>query len=365
MKTKVAKILLLSGFLVYMTGCSKTVEDSTGAAPAVTTASPSGTGSNTVNDYGPDIAFLKEQINTIKEKNTHFEEELQKRDVLILELQKKNDEQTDLINKLTIALGDLKVTVDGLNTLIANLKITVDSMSGLGAQLLALTNEFNSFKLWTQTKIANIEHRLEGIGTHEDLTTIRDRLGKLEIKTDSLSAGSTDEGKALFISGVNVFIRNGMGKTDSQNGLGNLILGHNERQPLFSATDPTERTGSHNIIVGINQNYSSYSGVLAGHSNAVTAPFATVTGGFRNIATGEASSVSGGIGIKLEGKYSWAAGCLRFTYNAENSTYKMSSNCKCHKDNPGNHYGWDACDKSDSGDDSEDSHGSDHSDHKS
>ncbi|HME02298.1 MAG TPA: hypothetical protein VKG38_04630, partial [Solirubrobacteraceae bacterium] len=89
-------------------------------------------------------------------------------------------------------------------------------------------------------------------------------------------------------SGVNVQVVNGEGKTATKNGAGNLILGYDEDL----AAHP--QTGSHDLILGTEQEFTTYGGIDAGNANAITAPFASVSGGFHNTASGEAASVSGG-----------------------------------------------------------------------
>jgi hypothetical protein len=99
-------------------------------------------------------------------------------------------------------------------------------------------------------------------------------------------------GTNMFITGANLNIRNGVGTTAGEpNGLGNLIVGYNENA-FPPSTQP--RTGSHNIVVGTVNGYSSFGGLVAGQDNRISAPYATVTGGRGNAASGEWSSVSGG-----------------------------------------------------------------------
>jgi hypothetical protein len=99
-------------------------------------------------------------------------------------------------------------------------------------------------------------------------------------------AEGIDKKPTIQFSGVNVKIINGEGKTASVNGEGNLIIGYDE--------EPNGQTGSHNLIVGGNQSYTSYGGILAGFRNSISAPYATITGGYKNTANGEWASVSGG-----------------------------------------------------------------------
>lgn len=112
------------------------------------------------------------------------------------------------------------------------------------------------------------------------------------------------QGNEIYITGANLNIRNGLGATNGNpavpqasdgitNGLGNLIIGYNEgRHPGTGQTN--DRNGSHNLVLGREQNFTSYAGLIAGRINNITAPFATVTGGEYNTGSGWASSVLGG-----------------------------------------------------------------------
>jgi len=108
-------------------------------------------------------------------------------------------------------------------------------------------------------------------------------------------------------SSVNLQIVDGSGSTSGAvTGVGNLIVGYNELG--HPASD--DRTGSHNIVVGLNNNYSSFGGLVVGHQNSVTARFATVVGGSGNQADGEYSSVSGGQFNRTTNLYAHVGGGL-------------------------------------------------------
>lgn len=91
----------------------------------------------------------------------------------------------------------------------------------------------------------------------------------------------------IQLTGINVQLVSGAGSTSAINGLGNLIIGYDET--------PGTQTGSHNLIFGEEQTFTSYGGVLTGRHNTISAPFASVTGGEWNTASGWASSISGGV----------------------------------------------------------------------
>ncbi len=119
------------------------------------------------------------------------------------------------------------------------------------------------------------------------LSSLNSRLTAVEARTAPLSV----TGNTFTITGKNVQIVDGTGRTDSVSGLGNLTVGYNELRPRGTNT----RTGSHNLIVGSGNNYSSYGGLVAGQVNTISGVFASVSGGQVNIASGAAASVSGGI----------------------------------------------------------------------
>ncbi len=134
-----------------------------------------------------------------------------------------------------------------------------------------------------------------------DLTA---RVTALEAKTQFMSANAATH--ATVFSGCNLFIQNGLGATNGlpgnplstdhtltkTNGLGNLIIGYNESRALWGGTDT--RTGSHNLILGQLQDFSSFGGLVAGACNTVSGAYASADGGDTNIASGDFSAVIGG-----------------------------------------------------------------------
>jgi hypothetical protein len=102
-------------------------------------------------------------------------------------------------------------------------------------------------------------------------------------------------------SGVNVQVVNGEGHTYTANGEGNLVIGYNEQ-----GGGP----GSHNLILGNVQGYTSYADVLVGSGDLATAPFSLVTGG-ENAAEGYYTAVTGGTNNTARGNYATVTGGWR------------------------------------------------------
>jgi hypothetical protein len=111
-------------------------------------------------------------------------------------------------------------------------------------------------------------------------------IAALQAQTQFLSVSNGE----MFVTGTNLHIVNGFGATSQVNGKGNLIVGYN--QPRNDGTD--DRSGSHNLIAGDFNNYSSFGGLVAGFNNNVTGIYSSVSGGNGNTASGSSSSISGG-----------------------------------------------------------------------
>jgi hypothetical protein len=132
----------------------------------------------------------------------------------------------------------------------------------------------------------------------------------------------------VLFNGINVQVVNGTGATQSVNGLGNLILGYNRAR----STDPvcslgyfitqvecvahggvwarSHKSGSHNLVGGDFNAYSSWGGMVFGLENAITAPYASVGGGAGNLALGDLSMIAGGSMNAASGMYATVNGGL-------------------------------------------------------
>jgi hypothetical protein len=145
-------------------------------------------------------------------------------------------------------------------------------------------------------------------GTHEgkfeklaSFTAPEEAQLKALLKYVNVQASGVAGKPTVQFSGANVQVVNGAGRTASTNGEGNLVIGYDEntgveRGIAFNKGTPLagKQTGSHNLILGYEQEFTSYSGLVAGYTNTTTAPFGSVTGG-GNTASNNFASVSGGV----------------------------------------------------------------------
>jgi ribosomal protein S6 len=155
-----------------------------------------------------------------------------------------------------------------------------------------------------ESRVSALESAVATLQT--TVNTQNGQIAALQSKTQFMTV-ATDPITGLldvYFTGTNIHILNGQGSTEgAPNGKGNLIIGYNE---LRRPGNPTVRTGSHNLIVGVGMNYSSYGGINAGFWNTISGPFASVFGGGENSATGlynvvvgGGSNVAGGFGSNL------------------------------------------------------------------
>jgi hypothetical protein len=135
-----------------------------------------------------------------------------------------------------------------------------------------------------------------------EVSALQNTLSKVSYNPQGLNGEPT-----LTISGANLQLINGTGYTYTANGLGNLILGYDP------STHP--QTGSHDLVLGHNQEFTASGGIIGGWSNRLSGDngvvfgvgnvagdaAATVTGGFGNTAGGFAGSISGGRGNLTSG----------------------------------------------------------------
>lgn len=183
-------------------------------------------------------------------------------------------------------IAALQTTLKAQSSQITSLQNTVDAD---GQRIAALQNT-----------VTSLSSQVTGLQASTDQLLQKTQF--LSIQTDPIT-GSLD----MYVTGTNLHILNGLGATNGNpahpygtyssyvevNGKGNLIIGYNESR-VPDGSGPDVRTGSHNLIIGTSQNYSSFGGINVGLFNNIGGAYSSVTCGIGNQATGFASSVTGG-----------------------------------------------------------------------
>jgi hypothetical protein len=216
------------------------------------------------------------------------------------------------------ALLVLVVLLPG-NTLLAQERSMPQQIAELRQAVAALTNQVHALQSALDSQRQTI---------NELQASVLDHSNKLQFVTVV--------GTEMYVTGANLNIRDGSGATSgtfgapyaaNPTGLGNLIIGYNENglSPCSACIGQPvrQRTGSHNLILGADNGYSSIGGIVVGFANSVSSPYAAITGGAYNAASGmfsaisggennvvseEAASVSGGLGNTANGRYSAVSG---------------------------------------------------------
>jgi hypothetical protein len=130
-------------------------------------------------------------------------------------------------------------------------------------------------------------------------------------RLEALLAGLSRDGDELTLSGANLRIVSGSGRTDGPpNGRGNLIVGYNESRGGVNpdGTPVDLRGGSHMLVVGKALNFSRFGGLVVGSYNDATGEWASVLGGSLNSASGTGAIVIGGAQNSAGGTGSVAVG---------------------------------------------------------
>jgi len=213
-------------------------------------------------------------------------------------------------------LNNIKTAVNDNDTRIAALEAALTTLQTDLATANTTIAATQADLATTQADLATANATIAALTTQQttntnDITSINN--SNVLALDPFLTVDNTGNPKVI-LTGVNLQIVNGSGTTNTTNGLGNLIVGYDEvntntanlrcsdGQYADQATCETNgfvwsnsfKSGSHNLVLGTRNSYSSAGGMVAGSENFITRAYATVTGGERNTASGFYSFVGGG-----------------------------------------------------------------------
>ncbi len=191
-------------------------------------------------------------------------------------------QQTAAITSLQSAVTTLQTTINGLKTTINTQQTTINS----------LQTTINSLKTTVNSQATTI-------------SALQQKTAPISILTDTTRTDGKKNTELVF-TGVNVHIVSGSGATNDNAfsadgspipgahllGLGNLTIGYNALNN--SQGYGNVRTGSHNLILGDSNNYSSFGGVIAGLNNSINGRFDVVMGGECQLGLADEAVVIGG-----------------------------------------------------------------------
>jgi len=165
------------------------------------------------------------------------------------------------------------------------------------ADLEALTNAQAAQIAALKTANSNLQTAVASLQT--TVGNQASQISTLQTKTAPFSTtGNDTDGYEVTLTKANLNIVNGLGATDTVNRLGDLVIGYNETLGVW----PIDRkASSHDLVIGVSHEYTSYGGLVVGSQNHIRGPYASVTGGLGNVASGQHSSVSAGTGNLASG----------------------------------------------------------------
>jgi hypothetical protein len=216
-----------------------------------------------------------------------------------LALAKDNGSKHDRNGQHRLLNAELRAKLERIQDKLRDHRSHHHNQSGLPGSLEAL-----------QAEIAGLKSQLQA--ANSQISVLTSRISALEASGGS--GGSTNpaltelakyvtvdpnvvngvKGPHVIFSGVNLHVRSGSGSTGDNGtptGLGNLIVGYNEGPH----PDPTSgRNGSHNIVGGTLNAFTSSGGMVFGNQNWIQSGSASILGGQGNLAQGLGSSILGG-----------------------------------------------------------------------
>jgi trimeric autotransporter adhesin len=175
---------------------------------------------------------------------------------------------------------------------------------------------FNNLKLAVEAaerRNVELQNRIRNL--EASLSNVRALNGVLSIE-------GVNGVRTVRLTGVNLQVVNGLSRTETINGAGNIIIGYDEpnsftTKPICSQArafngaliadeagclaaggvfSTQHKSGSHNLVLGTQNGYSSFGGMVGGRFNYINEIFASVLGGVDNRASGRFSAIVSGQG---------------------------------------------------------------------
>jgi uncharacterized coiled-coil protein SlyX len=239
---------------------------------------------------------------------------------------------TNIVPGLQADIADLEAANNGLTGIVTGITATLDdtvldlsNLSGLvsdnAANIVVNTNGLTAALAADIQQQQDLANSLAAIAAAEaDILVLDGTLNQalndiLDIEAETgpfFDRTFVDPTGNVVFEGTNVHVRSGSGSTDDGGvllGLGNLIVGYDEDATVFSPNATmSSKTGSHTLVVGSGNSYSSYGGIVSGHLNELSGPLAGVLGGEANTVTSEGAASVGGYGNDNSGLRAAALG---------------------------------------------------------
>jgi hypothetical protein len=191
--------------------------------------------------------------------------------------------------------GGVPGSLEALQAKVASLETSLNALLSADATILTNLQATQAQISALQTKVVTLESKPTSGGGLPDLDNY------MSIHTNPINGVN---GPHIIFKGVNVHVQSGSGATVDTTGLGNLIIGYNETDPAVGLI----RNGSHNLVGGEMNSFSSSSGLVFGLRNSIRGPHAAILSGERNVASGQYSSILGGGLNTASGQYSTVYG---------------------------------------------------------
>jgi hypothetical protein len=206
------------------------------------------------------------------------------------------------VDDLEAAVDDLEVLTESFGTdVVEELAENTDRIDTLEFDLTMVSDTANSNSTSIDTNTSDItSNTVVGSSNSSDVSALQAADDDIWLSLDDLETSRetadnflnfvtvSSTGNIVF-EDTNLIVRNNSGSTDGDtDGKGNIIIGYNE------IDDDSARSGSHNLVLGVANSYSSHSGIIAGYDNVQLAEYSSILGGTQNTTTAERSVIAAG-----------------------------------------------------------------------
>ncbi|NCT69291.1 MAG: hypothetical protein GXC76_16805 [Rhodanobacteraceae bacterium] len=241
----------------------------------------------------------------------------------VAQLQALVTTQQTALDRLDGSMKAQQARIDVLNDTVAAQQARIDALDGTIAAQQSRIDALDGTIAAQQALIADVNGRLAAV-QNSSVMALAPYLELVLVPEPSNPAVSY---RTARFSGINLQVVNGLGNTETRNGLGNLIVGYNEpgSVPKFCSLGEydgdqatcvgnggiwaaNQRSGSHNLVVGFANGYSRFGGLVAGMENVINGEYASVGAGMMNKASGEWAWIAGGGFNTASGKYASVGG---------------------------------------------------------
>jgi prefoldin subunit 5 len=236
-----------------------------------------------ISETASDVSTLQSQMAATLLNVDSLEDDVTSLENTVSDLSSDSGEHSTTLTVLQSDLGTLDAQVANLAADIAGIDSTVNEIDAAIDALGTDTASIEAKVSANESNISALESDLEDAQADVsdllwDVSLVQRWAETVEELDEYLYVDSDSD--AVYFVGANVYIQSGSGITDDDGdptGVGNLIVGYDEdARELDASASASDKSGSHNLVVGAGHSYPQIGGLVAGYINALSDDYEVV-----------------------------------------------------------------------------------------